>query len=73
MKQFGIEDKVKALEIGQRLYDAGYIAAFEAKDRTQGVNEAQIYFWNEVVVMERTYDGRSHADVLTSFPQCYRK
>ena len=55
MRLFGIDDKAKALEIGQRLYDANYIAPFEAKDRSQGLQEGCVYFWSEVVVMERPY------------------
>lgn len=56
MRQFGIDDKAKALEIGQRFFDAGYIAPFEAKDRSQSMlQEGVVYFWSEVVVMERKY------------------
>lgn len=52
LRTFGIEDKMKTLEIGQRLLDAGYISPFEAKDRALAMQEGSVYFWGEVVVME---------------------
>lgn len=52
LRTFGIEDKMKVLEIGQRLLDAGYISPFEAKDRALALQEGSVYFWGEVVVME---------------------
>lgn len=52
MRTFGIDDKVKALEIGQRLFDAGFILPFDAKDKSQILHEGCVYFWSDLVVME---------------------